>query len=148
MKSVFLLWHVSSHREDEQKLVGVYDSAASAEAAQKRAEKLPGFCWDVSGFCVDEYLLGEDHWLEGFETLTVIHVPVNGNESELCPVGAIFYPVKPEDIYEIFDTQDHADVPLLFEKGDCVRIEERLCPDGKSILVAIEKVEKPTPPNE
>lgn len=146
MKSVFLLYHTSSFKEDEEKLLGVYESAASAEAAQQRAEKLPGFCWDISGFDVSTLTVGMDQWAEGFDTLTVIHVPVQGAEHDLRTVGAVQYPVEPEYIYEIFDTQDHESVPLVFQTGDCVRVEDRKRPDGTTISIAIEKVEKPKPP--
>ncbi len=145
MKSVFPLWHVSSYKEDEEKLLGIYDSIDLAKEAQKRFEKLPGFCWDISGFCIDEYILGDDHWTEGFDTLTVIYVPVKNNESDLRVVGVVQYPVEPEYIYEIFDTQEHEGTQLLFEKGDCVRVEERQRSDGSTISVAVEKVNKPVP---
>lgn len=148
MKSVFLLWHSSSFKEDEDKLLGVYESAASAEAAQQRAEKLPGFCWDISGFIIDEYVLNDDCWTEGFDSLTVIGVPVQGNEKDVRLVRAVMYPVEPEYVYEIFDTQDHEDVPLLFQNGDCVIVKDILQSDGESISVAVEKVDKPIPPKE
>jgi hypothetical protein len=70
--NVFILWHVNEmpDGEEDSKLIGVYASAAEAEAARMRARLLPGFCDAVDGFLVDRYTVGEDHWTEGYITVT------------------------------------------------------------------------------
>jgi len=65
MKSVFILWHVSPDNDDE-KLIGVYQSEIEARSAIKRLESQPGFQNEPEGFSVDEYELNKDHWTEGF----------------------------------------------------------------------------------
>jgi len=68
MKSVFLLWHMQEFPDgsDSNKLIGVYESRADAEAAIGRVGVQPGFAEMPEGFLIDEYELGKDHWTEGF----------------------------------------------------------------------------------
>lgn len=62
-------------------MIGVYDSQASAMATAKRLGNQPGFRdWpkivdplsddQESGFYIDEYRINEDHWAEGFATVS------------------------------------------------------------------------------
>jgi len=67
MKSVFILWHTrESGGEADEKLIGVYTNRKDAQAAIKRLLDKPGFRDNTKGFEVDEYVLGKDHWTEGF----------------------------------------------------------------------------------
>lgn len=80
---VFVVQHVhvfESAREDV-KMIGVYESREAAEEAVRRLAVQPGFRdWPEiidpseydyeSGFHIEEYRLGEDHWVEGFVTVT------------------------------------------------------------------------------
>ncbi|MFF8803057.1 MULTISPECIES: hypothetical protein [Bacteria] len=72
-QTVHLLYHIHEFsdidREDDVKLIGVYLSREDAEAAQRRAEILPGFKDDKEGFQIHPYTVGEDHWKSGFETI-------------------------------------------------------------------------------
>ena len=75
MRTVFLLWHrrpvengLDEH--DTDKLVGVYSSAAEADAARKRKLQFEGFRDYPDCFLVDEYRVDEDAWSEGFVTVT------------------------------------------------------------------------------
>lgn len=72
MKSVFILWHTHevSEQGEDSKLIGVYQSRKDAERAKERASRQPGFSDHVTGFSVQEYQLGKDHWTEGFVTVT------------------------------------------------------------------------------
>ncbi|MBY8871651.1 hypothetical protein K7640_07310 [Micromonospora sp. PLK6-60] len=85
---VFLLWHVRhawsadgrpvTHRDeagelvwdeaegDDLKLLGVYSSAARAEARARRARALPGFRAEPDCFYIGSYTLDQDEWREGF----------------------------------------------------------------------------------
>lgn len=72
MDKVFLLWHcrpieggIDEHDTDD-KLVGVYSSAAAAEAAKRRKLQLEGFRDYPDCFLVDEYKIDRDAWSEGF----------------------------------------------------------------------------------
>jgi len=81
MDRVFVLQHLHLLNGDEEdvKLLGVYSSRTSAEAAVERFRLLPGFR-DVpgmanpslpgaaEGFSIDEYELDQDSWDEGFVT--------------------------------------------------------------------------------
>lgn len=69
---VYLLWHVHEMPDDEEdvKLIGVYASPEDAEAGKARVGSQPGFRDTPDGFLVDRYVIGEDHWAEGFVTET------------------------------------------------------------------------------
>jgi hypothetical protein len=55
---------------DKGKFIGVYASLEQANAAVKRARRLPGFAARPDGFSVSRYEVGKDHWTEGFVTVT------------------------------------------------------------------------------
>jgi hypothetical protein len=68
MKTVYLLWHthVFENGPDDEKLIGVYESALAARQAQARVADQPGFRDHPEGFEISAYELGKDHWTEGF----------------------------------------------------------------------------------
>jgi hypothetical protein len=65
---VFLLshTHLLPDGEEDDKLIGVYATAAEAEMAKQRMIRQPGFRESPDGFTVAQYALGQDHWTEGF----------------------------------------------------------------------------------
>ncbi|HTU26480.1 MAG TPA: hypothetical protein VMF30_13830 [Pirellulales bacterium] len=68
---VWLLWHTHSvGEEDDEKLVGVYSSRRSAEAARQRMIALPGFREAPDGFGIDSYVIDQDRWTGGFASFT------------------------------------------------------------------------------
>ncbi|MYR60682.1 hypothetical protein GTY54_32110 [Streptomyces sp. SID625] len=86
---VSLLWHIGHGNEagaersplhidgegvflserdgDDAKLLGVYSSHAKAEERMRRARLLPGFADEPDCFVIDDYVLDEDEWTDGFE---------------------------------------------------------------------------------
>jgi hypothetical protein len=68
---VFVLQHVHelSDGEEDVKMIGVYSTHEEAESAAVRSRKLPGFNDAADGFCIDRYVLDEDHWTEGYVTV-------------------------------------------------------------------------------
>lgn len=67
---VFVVHHAyESDGAEESKLIGVYSSRDAAEQAVARARTLPGFVDHPDGFSVDDYVLDEDHWTQGFVTV-------------------------------------------------------------------------------
>jgi hypothetical protein len=68
---VFLLWHMHGlpSGEEDSKLIGVYSTRDSAEAARGRASQLPGFSSVPEGFTIDSYELDKDEWREGYTTV-------------------------------------------------------------------------------
>ena len=68
---VFVLQHLHGlpTGEDDVKLIGVYASQASAEAARERVRRQPGFADHPDGFTITQYETGKDHWTEGFVTV-------------------------------------------------------------------------------
>ncbi|WP_298885302.1 hypothetical protein [uncultured Bradyrhizobium sp.] len=75
MRTVFLLWHsyprekgLDEH-DTEDKLVGVYSSAAEAEAAKMRKLQFEGFRDYPDCFQVCEMEVDKDAWSEGFVTV-------------------------------------------------------------------------------
>jgi len=82
MKSAFIIQHMHllSSGEPDIKFVGVYSSRGVAEKAVSRLASKPGFseCPQVfdhatsdtdEGFHIDEYMIDEDNWSDGFITL-------------------------------------------------------------------------------
>ena len=71
MASVFVLQHVHSREDgvEDVKFIGVYSSREKAQGAVARLGRTPGFSDAPDGFHIDEYLVDQDHWVEGFVTL-------------------------------------------------------------------------------
>ncbi|MEN6497974.1 MAG: hypothetical protein ABFD16_27055 [Thermoguttaceae bacterium] len=80
--SVFIVQHLHVHDNgnEDVKMIGVYESRKAAEQAVERLAKQSGFRdWpkivnplqdnEESGFYIDEYRIGEDHWTEGYVTM-------------------------------------------------------------------------------
>lgn len=69
MSTVFVLQHeYERDGVDNVKFIGVYSTHQNAEAAVERMRLQPGFSSYPDGFCIDEYELDRDHWVEGFFT--------------------------------------------------------------------------------
>jgi hypothetical protein len=70
-QSCFLLQHVHvfENEEEDVKLLGVYRTRSDAEAALYRLKNKPGFRDALSGFSIDEYEFGKDHWTEGYASV-------------------------------------------------------------------------------
>jgi hypothetical protein len=81
MKSVFLLQHLHMlpGGEESVKIIGIYQSKQAAQGAIERLKTMPGFSAhpmlvdplideDLNGFYIDEYLIDQDHWAEGYVT--------------------------------------------------------------------------------
>lgn len=67
MNSAFLLWHTHEiDGESDDKLIGVYRTREDAKAAMCRLSDKPGFREALNGFEVTEYVVGKDHWTEGY----------------------------------------------------------------------------------
>ena len=69
---VFVLQHVHRFEDgtEDVKLLGVYSSRHSADAAIERARERPGFAAEPEGFAIDEYVLDCDEWRDGYVTVT------------------------------------------------------------------------------
>ena len=71
MSHVYLLHHEYERAgRDEVKLLGAYATREDAEGAILRLKDQPGFRDWPEGFSIGRYRLGEDHWTEGFVTVT------------------------------------------------------------------------------
>lgn len=63
---VYLLWHTNEETNDE-KLLGVYDSEATAQAAIENTYKsLPGFRDLPEGFQISKYEMNKQEWTSGY----------------------------------------------------------------------------------
>lgn len=138
MKSVFVAQHEYEwYGHDQVKFIGVYATRSDAESAIARLRGQPGFRDWPDGFVIDEYSLGEDHWVEGFSTMVNILVP--------STAGAVYNPAvaawRPTDIYEIFHLDTDADTS--FKVGDLVKCEERQVDGNPRALVAVKCVTDP-----
>jgi hypothetical protein len=61
--------HVLEDAEDV-KLIGIYSTEAGAAASISRLSGQPGFVDHPDGFHVERYSIDQDHWTEGFVTVT------------------------------------------------------------------------------
>jgi hypothetical protein len=68
MMEVYLLQHVHlfEHGTEDVKVIGIYANRADAEAAIARLSTQPGFRDSLDTFCISAYLVGDDHWLNGY----------------------------------------------------------------------------------
>jgi homoserine kinase type II len=55
-----------SDGEEDDKLIGVYESQEAAQCAIDRVGSQPGFAAHPSGFHIEPHTLGVDSWTEGF----------------------------------------------------------------------------------
>ena len=71
MRGVFVVQHSYPTRtgEDETKFIGVFKARGDARNAIRRLRKQPGFVETPRDFYVDEYILNECSWQEGFVTM-------------------------------------------------------------------------------
>ena len=82
MKQVFVLQHlhIQPDGSEDLKFIGVYSTAAAAQAAITRLRQQPGFCThpnvvepsresDGQGFHISQTTLDEDHWIDGYITV-------------------------------------------------------------------------------
>lgn len=69
---VYVLQHVHKLEVDNEdvKLIGVYSTEDQAITAIERMISLPGFRKAPDGFHIDGYELDQDHWTEGYVTVT------------------------------------------------------------------------------
>lgn len=73
MNTVFVLEHLYESADtsvQEAKLIGVYSSREKAEKAIEKLIKQPGFRDFPDYFNIDEYVIDQNHWDEGFITET------------------------------------------------------------------------------
>jgi hypothetical protein len=66
--TVFLVWHNHGPIEDSDnaKLLGVFSSRELAQERVEAALTEPGFADHPEGFTVDEYVVDQHEWIEGF----------------------------------------------------------------------------------
>ncbi len=82
MQSVYLLQHlhVLADGKEDSKIIGIYSSRGAALAAIDRVKTQSGFSDfprlidplsedEVDGFYIDEYVLDQDYWVEGFTSV-------------------------------------------------------------------------------
>lgn len=129
MKSVYILQH-SYELEDaeETKLIGVYTSKTHAESAIERLKTKPGFCNKPEDFTIDEYILNQDSWEEGFSTMTTIQVKNKNNEWQ-----SVEAEIMNDGNYQIIELYQN-DLLDQFKHLDIVKCENR-----NGILYAIKK---------
>jgi hypothetical protein len=94
MDRAYLLQHVRLDDDDpaDVRVIGVYSSKRSAQAAIERLKDQPGFREYPESFTIDEYDLDADHWVEGFVGGTRrIDVPWWGCVGPVLLLGAVLY---------------------------------------------------------
>jgi hypothetical protein len=134
MASVFLLHHVHDlDGVDDVKLIGVYSSAANAEAARDRISSQPGFSQRQTGFEVSECEIDRDHWTEGFSTAISIEVPLLGSHETATAIAS-----RVGSGYRLWPVPEGPTEKWRFQPNQVVRCELQKLPDGTSQLLAVE----------
>lgn len=137
IRRVFILHHVHDlDGVEDVKLIGVYSSEASAEAARVRLSKQPGFVDHPVGFHLDPYELDEDHWTDGFLTVVHIEVAVQGSDATCVAQASRLA----SGLYRLWPDPAASAERWLFQPGQTVRCELRRGPDGVERLVAVDAV--------
>ena len=74
MTRAYILQHVHATENggEDVKLIGVYSSRDTAQAAVARLSQVAGFRDDVAGFHIDEYQIDRDQWAEGYSTIASV----------------------------------------------------------------------------
>lgn len=142
MDAVFVVQHSHEIADCEDvKMIGVYRSRSDADAAVSRLVRQPGFREYPSGFSIDEYEIGKDHWVEGFVTLLTIMMPLLDEGIDVWrPVEA---EVLPNGQYRIVAENQSPDVERwAFTTGQVVSCAEREF-DGEMRLVAVPLSDEP-----
>jgi hypothetical protein len=69
---MYLLWHTHEFEDgsEDSKLIGVYATNELAMSARARSKLLLGFQDHPNGFDISTYEVNEDHWTEGYVTVT------------------------------------------------------------------------------
>jgi hypothetical protein len=72
MASVFVIQHVHTQKDGTEyvKFIGVYSTRENAQVAVARLCRVPGFVDVPDGFCIDEYRVDQDNWVEGYATVS------------------------------------------------------------------------------
>jgi len=65
-RSVYLVQHVRDEKDETAKVIGIYSDEQHATLAIDKLRKKPGFRASPNGFYIDEYIINEDNWSEGF----------------------------------------------------------------------------------
>ena len=72
-----MVWHTHEiGNESDEKLIGVYRTHEDAKAAIGRLSDKLGFRDAPEGFEVSEYVLGKDHWTEGYISQVETNTPL------------------------------------------------------------------------
>ena len=67
---VYLITHeYERDGQDHSKIIGIYSTMETAEAAVQRARQRPGFRDYPDGFVIDRCTVDKDEWTEGFVTV-------------------------------------------------------------------------------
>lgn len=130
MKTIFILNH--SYELDaceETKFIGAYSSMALAQAAITRLGSKPGFREKPEAFHIEETVIDQDHWIDGFSTMTTIMA--QRKDQSWTSVAAVCLPDKTYQIVELYDN----DSLSTFRHDDIVECEDK---DGE--LYAIRKI--------
>ena len=71
MDAVFLLEHVYQAEEgiEERKRIGIYASEGDAQSAVNRLRIQPGFCDYPDNFVIQPYVIDQDNWTEGYDSI-------------------------------------------------------------------------------
>ena len=121
MEHCYILQH--SYEDEngchETKFIGVYTSRELADATVKRLIEQPGFRDRPGDFFIDKYEFNQDHWTEGYNTVTTIQVKDKYDKwfatEAICLINGTF------KIYNPHDEERFGD----FKHNDIVECEER-----------------------
>ncbi|WP_156874073.1 DUF7336 domain-containing protein [Sphingorhabdus lutea] len=82
--NVYLVTHAHELEfyAEHEKIIGIYSTQENAEEAINKLKLKAGFCERIEDFQIEEHIVDEDSWREGFATIT--HILKNGRKLVVC----------------------------------------------------------------
>lgn len=126
MARIYLVYHsYDLNGCEETKLIGAYSSQELANTAIERASQLPGFKIFPEAFEVVAQKIDEDHWTEGFVTLTTIELINFKGQPVLVQAEALS-----NNKYRIFEYYNQEEIHPFKNDEVVLEVEE----NGKSVI--------------
>jgi hypothetical protein len=132
MKTAFILQHsYELEGEEETKFIGVYSSEEEANSAIERLKEKPGFVNWQECFSIGEYHINQDHWTEGFSTMTSVQIMLTDQSWSTVSAEII-----DKGIFKIIEY--YKDDLGIYKNLDIIRCEEK---NGQFFAVEVLKRE-------
>jgi hypothetical protein len=131
MKTAFILQHsYDLDGQEETKFIGVYSTEEEAQKAIERLKEKQGFKNSQEFFSIDEYGINQDHWTEGFSTMTSVQIMLE--DQSWTTVSA---KVIDKDTFQIFESYRN-------DLGEYKHLDVIRCEEKNGELFAVELLKR------